>query len=349
VFRSEFRLLALVSVCALLGGACSSAKGEHGVAVRSLNTNIGLGIDVGANAAPANSVVAPRQQQIPDQAPPTFTIPPFDFGQAPQPHVKCPAAGPFDFPSEEAGVVPKGRPAAASYVWKLDGNADNGAGPQKIDNSETRTIKNISDVSGIPNAFRYSQTQTFLVDQRQSGVLTTTFRVVPDSPAQTRQTNSDTGRGVFIESIAFEGRDASRNQTHTTFNPQPPVQMMAFPVVQGAGVAGSTPQTGTPITTSSGTDPNTGNQLTLTGKVFGKKQVDACGKKIDSWLVKATESYRYTNTKNQQTTTLQSTYDYAIALQYGSLLVYEHTEAPSDTPVVVLDARVGRIPKATGT
>jgi hypothetical protein len=124
--------------------------------------------------------------------------------------------------------------------------------------------------------------------------------------------------------------------------------MMAFPVVQGAGVAGSSPQTGTPITTSSGTDPNTGNQLTLTGTVSGKKQVDACGKKIDSWLVKTTQTFRYTSTRTGQTTSLQSTYNYAIALQFGSLLVYEHTEAPSDTPVVVLDARIGRIPKVKG-
>ena len=342
--------LVLIAACLSLVAACSSSSsGRNGVAVRSLNTNVGLGIDVGANTAPANTAVVERSrgQENPNQILPTFQPPPFPYEQA-APKLKCPSAGPFDFPSEEAGVQAKGRPVAATYPWKLDGQADIGGGPNKVDTSETRQIKDIADDSGGPGAFDYSQTQTYLIDQRQHGVLTTTFRVVPNSRAQTRQTNSDVGRGIFLVSIRFDGKDADGHDSHTVFTPQPSVQMMAFPVVQGAGVAGSTPQTGTPITRSSGTDPSTGNSLTLEGNVFAKKQVDACGKKIDTWLMKTTETYTYNNSRNGQTNTLESTYNYAFALQYGGLLAYEHTEAPKDAPVIVLDARIGRVPMSKG-
>jgi hypothetical protein len=338
-----------LAACLLLAAGCSSGGPARGVAVRSINTSVGLGIDVGASAAPANIAAPPARQQSgnPPQIFPTYAPAPFPV-YTPEPKLKCPAAGPFDFPAKEAGVQPTGRPVAASYAWKIDGSVDNGNGPTAVDTSEVREIKNIQDASNGPGAFTFTQTQTYLVDGRK-GVLTTTFLVVPNSPAQTSSTNADVGRGMFIQSISFDGRDAAGQEDHTTFAPRPAVQMAAFPFVQGDGVAGSTPPnavTGArqPITSSSGTDPSTGNRLTLDGTVDGKQQIDACGKKVDAWLVKTTESYTYTNSKTQQTNTLQSTYDYAIAPQYGSLLVFEHTEAPKDGPVVVISARIGRVP-----
>jgi hypothetical protein len=344
VLRSNVRFFAAIVAGALLFGACSTSSDvKHGVGVRSINTDIGLGIDVNASTAPANTVVTPRQQG--PNAPPPITIPPLTF-YTPPPAVqrKCPVAGPFDFPAKEAGVEPTGRPVATTYPHKIDGSVDAGAGPVKLDTFDSRTIKDIQDVSGEPMAFRYSQTQSFLVDQRQQGVLTTTFRVVPVSPAQTSRTNSDVGRGIFIESIHFQGRSGN-NSVSTSFNPQPLVQLMAFPVIQGAGVAGNTPQTGTPITSSSGTDPQTGANLRITGTVKGKKQVDACGKKVDSWLTTTTEDFTYTDSSTGQTQTLESRYDYAFAIQYGSILVYEHTEAPAQGPVLIVDDRIAEIPK----
>jgi hypothetical protein len=346
MLRSNLRLVSAAIAGALIFGACSTSSDvKHGVGVRSINTNVGLGIDVNAAAAPANTVVAQPQQQGPN-APPPITIPPLTFYTPPPAlKMKCPAAGPFDFPAKEAGVEPTGRPVPATYTHKIDGTLDSGGGPVKLDTFDSRTIKDIQDVSGVPQAFRYSQTQTFLVDQRQKGVLTTTFRVVPVSPAQTSRTNSDVGRGIFIESIHFQGFSGN-NRVDSTFNPQPLVQLMAFPVIQGAGVAGNTPQTGTPITSSSGTDPQTGANLRVTGTVKGKKQVDACGKKVDSWLTSTIEDYTYNDSSTGQTQTLESRYDYAFAIQYGSILVYEHTEAPAQGPVLIVSDRIGEIPKA---
>jgi hypothetical protein len=345
VRRSELRLAAAVIAGALLVGACSTSSAvKHGVGVRSINTDIGLGVDVNASTAPANTLVRPTQQAGPNQPPP-ITIPPLTLYTPPPSIVqKCPTAGPFDFPAKEAGVEPTGQPVPATYTHKIDGTIDYGSGPQKLDTFDSRTIKDVQPVSGIPQAFRYTQTQSFLVDQRQHGVLSTTFRVVPVSPAQTSRTNSDVGRGIFIESIHFQGTGPNGNLS-TSFNPQPPVQLMAFPVIQGAGVAGNTPQTGTPITSSSGTDPQTGATLTITGTVTGKKQVDACGKKVDSWLTSTIEDYTFNDSSTGQSQTLESRYNYAFAIQYGSILVYEHTEAPAQGPVLIVDDRIASIPK----
>jgi len=345
VRRSDLRLGAAVVACALIFGACStSSEVKRGVGVRAINTDIGLGIDVNASTAPANTVVRPTQQTGPNQPPP-ITVPPLTFYTPPPAFKqKCPVAGPFDFPAKEAGVEPTGMPVATTYSHKIDGSVDYGAGPVPLDSFDSRTIKDVVADSTGPGAYRYTQTQSYLVDQRNKGVFSTTFRVVPVSPAQTSRTNSAVGRGTFIVSTRFQGRSGNAN-VDSTFTPQPSVQMMAFPVIQGAGVAGNTPQTGTPITSSSGTDPATGNSLRLTGNVKGKKQVDACGKKVDSWLTTTVEDYTYNDSSTGQTQTLESEWDYAFAIQYGSILVYEHTEAPRDGPVLIVNDRIAEIPK----
>jgi hypothetical protein len=180
--------------------------------------------------------------------------------------------------------------------------------------------------------------------------LTTTFRVVPTSPGQTETTRTDAGRGVFIVSIVFEGKDSEGRTIRAAFNPTPAVQLIAFPVKDGAGVGGTTPtQTGSrSIDSSSGTDPGSGAQLTITGKVKGKKQVDACGERVDSWFTDAEQRFTYTDDRTGQTETLESNYDFGIATQYGGMLVYEHTDAPKDGPSIKIDARIGKVPGTSG-
>jgi len=151
--------------------------------------------------------------------------------------------------------------------------------------------------------------------------------VVPQSPAQTARTNSDAGRGVFIETIHFKGRDANGNNVRFDISPAAPVQVLAFPDDPGGRIGRKTHRDGTPITRSSGTDPNTGS-LTIRTAPLKAEEVDACGKKIDSWW-SATETYNYNNTQGQ-------TQNARVALRLrGSdpvrpILVYEHTEAPKD-------------------
>ena len=330
----------------LLASCSSDGDGSRaGVGVREINTNVGLGIELD-QAAPPNIVVQrPQRRQLER---PESTLPPFDF-EVPKPVDRpCALAGPFDFPKEETGVVPKGRPKAGTYPWKLDGRVATGDGVFKVDDFETRTISAVEDHPNAPGAFRFTVTQPYYADLRSDtgATSTTVYRVVPSSPVNSEQVASDAGAGVFIEQIVSKGKDAEGNAVQSTFNPVPPVQLIGFPVEDGAGNGGST-QTGAPISSSSGVDPATGAQLTIQGTVKGKRQIDACGDRVDSWFVDGAQFFRYPS-GNGQTETFEANYDYGIAPQFGGMLVYEHIDAPRDGPVAQIDFRVGTVPERTG-
>ena len=345
--RRSSRVIGSLALGVVVLSSCSSG-GEGsgpGVGVRSINTNIGLGVELEA-AAPANiaPTVPPRRRSL---EAPEATIPPFDFDVPKPTTMSCPAAGPFDFPERETGVVPNGRPPAGIYPWKIDGRVATGDGVFDIDDFETRTINNVEDHPSIPGAFVFAQTQRNFADYRNDrGTTTTIFRVVPTSPVDSEQVASDAGSGVFIEQIIFRGKDSEGRDVETTFRPVPAVQLIAFPVEDGSGNGGST-QTGAPIESSSGVDPETGAQLTIQGSVKGKKQIDACGDRVDSWFVDAVQTYRYP-AGNGQTETIEANYDYGIAPQYGGMIVFEHVDAPRDGPVAQIDFRVGKVPGTAG-
>lgn len=340
--KPRIQLAAAMAAGALLLGACGGGgEGDAGVGVRSINTNVGLGVDVTAAAPPNTIVRSPRRLDEP-----SATIPPLEFATpAPELNKPCPTAGPFDFPDVETGVEPaKVRPVERTYRWKVDGSVDTGGGPITIDGFEERTIKNVEDVSGVPGAYRFDSVQTFFVNQTKTESVTTTYQVIPDSPGQSAATSSDAGRGLFLEEIVGKVPDGQGGTQDVSFQPVPPVQMLAFPVEDGAGNAGSTPA-GTPIG-SRGVDPANGAQLTIDGIVKSKKQVDACGKKVDSWFVDAAQTFTYTDPETGQTQSQESNFDYGVAIQYGSLIIYEKIEAPIEGPVIKLEFRIGEVPKA---
>jgi hypothetical protein len=332
--RPERRLVVGLVLGMFLLASCGDGDGPRaGVGVRSISTNVGLGVELQA-AAPANTVVRLPQQRGPQE--PSSTLPPFDF-ELPKPSNRpCPAAGPFDFPDIETGVEPEGRPVEGKLPWKLDGTVTTGAGVLTVDTFDERTIRNVEDHPSIPDAFTFEVVQENLIDERQNrGALTTRFRVVPLPAVRQEQVPNDAGKGLFIEAITFEGEDSEGNTVETTTSPVPAVQLIAFPVKDGA------------VIDSTGTDPATFARLTFRGEVKGKKQVDACGDRVDSWFVDAELVYQYP-TGNGQTETIESNYDYGVAPQYGAMLVFEHVEAPKEGPVIRIDARVGRVPSASG-
>ena len=332
-------------VLALVAVACGGPKSSRGVSVDEISTNVGLGIEVLLDAAPPSIVVtAPIPRQSLDI--PRRTIPPI-VTAAPVKNQACPNAGPFDFAAIDAGVDPdpRVRPKAGDFRWKLDGKVVTDEGPVKIDEFETRQLKDVGDDSAAQNAFHFTVTQTRLFDNRLgSGSLETTYRVVP-----TAQTSSvpntgvgnapvapaDTGRGMYLVSIVFKGTNDEGNPTESRFDPSAPLLMLPFPVEDGLEI------------NSTGADPQTGTQLTIAGHIAGKKQVDACGDRVDTWLVDAVQTLRVTNPDTLQTETFESNYDYGVAPQYGSQLLYERVEAPRDGPIITVSARVGKVPERT--
>lgn len=308
---------------------------RSGVGVRSINTNIGLGIELEA-AAPANIVVqSPRRRAVPTD--PESTIPPFDFEVPPRANRPCPVAGPFDFPDIEAGVEPRGRPAAGDFPWKLDGEVTTGNGVFPVDTFETRRINRVQDHPSISGAFTFDVTQENLIDERQNrGTLTTRYRVVPRPAIEQEQVPNDVGKGLYIEGIVFRGEDSEGREVETEFAPTSPLNIMPFPVRDGTAIE------------ARGSDPSTLARLTITGVVKGHKQVDACGDRVDTWFVDAQQEYTYTDNSTGQTESLVSNYDYGVATQYGALIIFEHVDAPLDEPAVKLEARIGQVPEARG-
>lgn len=338
--RSGPRIAALAAL--LIASSCGGGGVTRGVRVDQINTNVGLGIEAPLNAAPANiAITRPIPHgQIEDLTPPT--IPPFETARPVVTH--CPTAGDFDFPAIEAGVEPdpKVRPAETTYRYKLDGTVLTDEGPEKIDAFETRRFSKVVPDSNSPNAYDFTMTQTQLLDERSSkqGYLETTYRVVPTgntrnvpNPPAAAANVSDAGRGVFIIKIVFHGYDDRGRPTSSSFDPSPPIQILAFPVEAGAAID------------STGTDSQHGSSLQIKGSVKGKKQIDACGHRVDSWLVDAEETYRYTDPDTLQTNEIDSNYDYGMAPQYGSIVIFEHVVAPKDGPVINLSSRVGEVPR----
>ena len=177
-------------------------------------------------------------------------------------------------------------------------------------------------------------TQRNIVDERQgNGSVVTTYKVVPRSPAQTNQTNADQGKGLFIAKVVFNTTDDEGKHVSRTFDPLPDIELMAFPVEDGTAIDGV------------GSDPSNGTQLTIHGVVDGHSQVDACGDRVDSWFVDAQQTYLFPDPETRQVEALESNYDYGVATQFGGMLVLEHVEAPSDSPVITIESRIGAVPK----
>lgn len=337
---SEWRLTSALVAFVALVAACGGPAGSRGVRVEDINTDIGLGVEVNLDAAPANTVVR-RPIRRDAVLPPARTIPPFETAE-PDEGAECPAAGPFDFAAVDAGVDPdpQARPFEGSYRWKLDGKVVTDQGQEKVDEFETRRITDVEDDTASPQAFRFTMAQTRLLDDRPGeGTLETTYRVVPTGQARNVPNPpvgpgvSDTGRGLYLVSIFFTGTDDEGEPTESRFEPTSPLLLLPFPVTDGTEID------------ASGTDPQTGMQVSIVGAVNGKKQIDTCGKRVDSWFVNAEQTIRVTDPQTLQTESFESDYDYGVGPQFGSMLLYERIEAPKEGPIISVAARIAEIPK----
>jgi hypothetical protein len=332
----------IVALVALVATACASSKITRGVDVKAVNTDVGLGVEPVLGPAPGNIVVRkpiPREQLGPIVYP---TLPPFEI-ETPTP-ASCPRAGDFDFPEKDAGVDPPPdiRPSEGAYKYFLEGKIESDTGKVDVRQFETRVLSDVKDDTAAPDAYSFTMQQSQLLDERVGyGKLITTYRVVPTgnfrtvpNPPAPAPGVSDTGRGLYLVSIVFQGVDDEGKPFESRFDPSNPLLLLPYPVVQGTDI------------NASGTDPQTGTQVTITGEVKGKKQVDACGERVDTWLIDAVESYRFSDPDTFQTETIEADYDYGVAPQFGGMILYEKVIAPREGPIIKLEARVGSVPKA---
>ena len=102
--------------------------------------------------------------------------------------------------------------------------------------------------------------------------------------------------------------DGSLEQIGLPFQPRRPVTYLAHPITLNDTMR------------SVGVDPLTLATMVLVHKPVDKVQVDACGDKVDAYVVEATMTF----TQGGQSVT--SELRYGVATQYGAVLVFEEME-----------------------
>ena len=231
--------------------------------------------------------------------PPTFA-PAATAAPTPQ---QCPQAAVdavAELPAEQAATVP---PAAATYAWHENGTSQVGSGaalqfPPKL----THTVGNVS----VPDA---AGSFTFDVTTSSGGLnglqrVVTSYQVVPTPPTGSNLQGVSTSQAAGLYLTAMVSSDPTSPQSRLT-RFAPPLLLLQFP-------AGDLPSW-----TTAGTDSGSGDTMTLSAAVTGHRQVDACGKLVDTWEVHATGSL----SGPDQQLSLDLTYD--VATQYGGIIVRE--------------------------
>jgi hypothetical protein len=306
------RTALLLLVVVLLMPACLG-RSRAGVGVKSLAADLVFGIPPLPEEVPP-----PNVDLVPEDAPQVQNVgrgKPSVGSRGLGPSVgsdACPAAGPTDFPDEEATTEVVGQPKQGTYRWIVDGTQEVPAvGTQQLPRQVDRNIFAIRSLGG--KDFEYKTKEHELIFG--SSVTTTmTWQVL------TPQTGR-TDVGLFLVGWTRKSRQEER-----VFAPFTPVLFLPTPAIIGKAVS-------SPPATS-----DEGEVLRHSGTITKRLRVDACGKVIDSWFVDGDQTF--TSASRQSYT---RNFDYAISTQFGGIMVFEHAEVPQAAPQLKYDARIGQV------
>jgi hypothetical protein len=331
VRSSVERALALVVVAGAF--AACGGDGQSGVGMANVQTDVVFGADP-ANLDPG--AVTPQEaveyDALPDQvfepvarrAIPRVT-------PSPTAAQECPPAALEEFPDMAAPLwdadEKKAPPREGVYRWQRAGLAsseETGGIPIEIDGFEQRIIRNVEVVSdteteqgGNDVVFTYEVVQPELGGDN---VVITTYQVKSVGAPPTRSVFNPTGagqdeitagepeRGLVIKRIQV--LDAT-GATVSEFAPITGLLLMPLRVRPGE------------IWSSRASDPKSGQQLQLEGKVNDRARVDACGDIIEGWEVTTTL------VSSGDGETVERAYDFIVAPQYGAILLSEHISDPN--------------------
>lgn len=303
--RSRRALLAVGLAAPLVSAACGLASGQPGVAVLQPQSNVNFGLPTTApspvNTTPTTVYLtplpgAPLGPAVPAAQAPAlppvpnlsnqggFTFAPTTGGGG---AAFCPGPSLTSQPPNAPGVNVAGEPAAGYYLWQV-------LQQQKVNSLTVTTrqqytnyqITNVSPVTTVPNPQPGSpatQTFTFDVIEPLAGGLTetVTYQVKQNAPSESvvagnvgkQETVSEPDAGV---GIAREIIRNAQGKTVFSFDPTTAVLILPLPVNVGAQFTGS------------GTDPTTGEALTVSGQVDKSARVATCSGWVQAWKVVAT-------------------------------------------------------------
>lgn len=285
-----------VICCFALGAVALTAcvrQQPPGMSVRRLPAELVFGVPELEEAAAPAGLTSPDEEPepfVPDLRRP----PPFN----PTTMVPCRQAGPNDVPAEEANVVVAGRPKEGVFSWKQKGQDQPPNYPFRfpLPDFVERQVKDVRPEAGSSNfSFKTVEREQRITSRT---LVTSTFRV--------DLTNASANlRGIFLTQIINDRRDGSAPRV---FNPTPPITFLPMPVNTGNEGAFQT----------IAVDTATLETMSHSGVVRDRLRVDACGTLIDSWLVDGEQTFGG----------IRRDYNYAIATQFGGVIIFEHSESP---------------------
>lgn len=319
------RVLAIFLLAGMVMAACAKAPRPR-VGVKNVAAELVFGIP------PVQEPVGPPGAfpEVPEEIDLTdFEDGFFNPGPAPPPPPpRCPEAGPNEFPDREAPPTIDGKPKVGTYNWKVQGTQriTGVPFPVRLGEFEQRKVQDVASNVGDP------QNYTFKTVQKKPGtgntLLISTFIVDVTNP-------SPTLKGVLLDKLEEDKQDGS---AISTFDPEPDIMYLPIPIQQGTANRFDT----------TGIDPRTQQVLRHIGFVKERKDVDACGTMIQTWLVDG-EYFRATGLGPEQ----RVNYDYAIATHFGGLIVYERVQSPCEAsnqdgtctspPDLELETNIGQV------
>lgn len=340
------RTIAL-AVLAAAGAGCAGV-GDAGVAIRPLSVDVVFGVPPEEQvAAPPNVPMMPAQPPNRVFEPTHATVPPARAVEL------CPAAKVTDSARFEAPLIlTDERPRPGSYRWKRAGTITTGETTTTLEGFEQRFLVDweerepVAPFSGDPAAprpsnldpaFGYSTLQPAIDDPSVITKIDWNYdnslsqRVNP--PAAVQGASEDarpfrTGNdGLGIERITRYrvADDGSLEPLGLPFQPDRPVTYLSHPITLQETYR------------SVGVDPATHASMVMIHKPVAKTQIDACGDKVDAYVVEA--DMTFTDGASVVTSTLR----YGVATQYGAYIVFEDAETTAGDTVAKTHFSLGQI------
>lgn len=300
--RSKFAALLLL---ALMLPGCAGAT--RGVGVKSLAADLVFGIPpLEEDVAPPDTFPTGELQATDIRGGPgggfgpTAIRPGIAGRSCPEPEVNEVLN-----PSEDKPVG--GPPKLGKYLWVQSGSLNYGppVGHLPISRFSDRKVSEAKNLTA-PGDWAFTTEQ----EEANGTVFLQTFEVIqsrPDTQRQSVQVLREQGQlnGLFLTRIVKR----LPNRTTLTFNPEPALLYLPFPVTSGYTL------------TSESVDPANLQTVTHTIDVRNRQRYNACGTLVDGWLVDAFQTFQ-----GQDNTTRD--YNYSVATSMGGLIIFEHVETP---------------------
>lgn len=329
-------------VVAMLGTALFATGCVHqsrpGVTLRKIDARLVFGVKLPTGAAPSpGETAAAPLFALPDV--PSFAgidIPTF-LDDSRKKKVGCPAMPPGAAPERVAEAAISALPDPGIYTFKtVVTHKDGKAGTPVFTRRILKGFKRVEDATtsppsatavAVPPKFKYQFEMVQSIGA--SKFVQTTYLVnlnptsagAPSNAVYVPPRQGEPERGIVIKRIDVVDPLGNPVPGTTPFAPQFGLTILPLPI------------NATEEFQSSSTDPVSGQTIVHTGAIGGQKLViDACGDALDSWPINATQITAATAGGPSESSV---TYDYAIAPQYGGIIVFERTTNATTGDVTV--------------